>query len=60
MKADLYVMGVYKGEIEVGENSIVGLLAGGRVGEAMGKAKAMQEELNALCEEREEEGNADA
>ena len=59
MKADLYVMGVYKGEIEVGENSIVGLLASGRVGEAGGKVKAMQDELSALCEEREEEGNAD-
>ena len=59
MKADLYVMGVYKGEIDVGENSIVGLLASGRVGEAGGKVKAMHDELSALCEEREEEGNAD-
>ena len=43
----------------MGENSIVGLLASGRVGEAPGKVKAMRQELNALCEEREEEGNAD-
>lgn len=47
MKADLYVMGVYNGEIEVEENGIAGVLMTGRFGEAMGKAKAMWEKCNA-------------
>ncbi len=50
MKASLYVLGVYRGEIEVGDNSLVGLLARGMFGEGMAKANEMQAELNAICE----------
>ena len=50
MKANLYVLGVYRGEIEVGENSMVGLLTRGMFGEGMAKAAKMQAELDALCE----------
>ena len=56
MKASLYVLGVYRGEIEVGDNSLVGLLARGMFGEGMAKAVEMQEELDAICDECRSDG----
>ncbi len=49
MKARLYVCGVDRGEIEVGDNSIVGLLAQGLLSDAMTKVADLQEDVDNLC-----------
>ena len=49
MKANLFVCGVYQGEIEVGNDSIIGLLARMDYGGALQRITAMQEELNQLA-----------
>lgn len=49
MKARLYVCGIDRGEIEVGDDSIVGLLARGLLSDAMTKVADMQEDVENLC-----------
>ena len=58
MKAKLFVMGQYRGEIEVGENSIMGALARGAMGQAMRGVNALQEDLNRICSESGEDEQA--
>ena len=54
MKYDLYVMGVYRGQREISDASLVGLLASGRFAEATGKAQEMRADLDAIVAKREE------
>ena len=49
MRARLYVLGVDRGEIEVGDNSMVGLLARGLFSEGMAKAAELQGDMDRLC-----------
>jgi hypothetical protein len=48
MRCTLTVCGVDYGEIEVGENSLVALLARGKIAPAMRQIAAMQEEINSI------------
>ena len=48
MKAKLTICGVDQGEIEVGENSFVGLFARGEAGGAMSKLRELQATLTEL------------
>lgn len=50
MKARLYVLGVDRGEIEVGDNSMVGLLARGMFSDGMARANELQRDLDYLCD----------
>jgi hypothetical protein len=49
MKARLYVFGIDRGEIEVGDNSMVGLLARGMFSDGMAKAAELQRDMDSLC-----------
>ena len=49
MKVNKYVMGQYKGQIEVNPNSISGMLLRGDLGGAGRKTAEMQKELDKLC-----------
>lgn len=51
MKADLYVIGVYRGQVEVGENSLVGRLARLDFGGAMKRVSDMCDEMQELGRE---------
>jgi hypothetical protein len=47
MKADLYICGVHKGQIEVGENSIVALLMRGQLAEVGQQLDQLKAEIEA-------------
>ena len=46
MRARLYVCGIDRGEIEVGDNSIVGLLARGLLPDGMAKVAELQRDMD--------------
>ena len=48
MKATLTICGIDRGEIEIGENSFVALLARGEAGGAMSKLQELQDTLTEL------------
>ena len=49
MKVNKYVMGIYKGQIEVGSNSIIGMLLKGDLEGAGRQTAEMQKDLDELC-----------
>lgn len=50
MRARLYVLGVDRGEIEIGDNSMVGLFARGMISDGMARAADLQRDLDSLCD----------
>jgi len=58
MKAKLFILGQYRGEVTVGKQSIMGLLASGDWREAMARIREMQAELKELSEgeKKQDEG----
>lgn len=57
MKLDLFVMGIYRGQVEVGEASLVARLAHGDWQEAARVAGELQRALDELTGRREDNGS---
>lgn len=57
LEVDLYVMGVKIKTIKVGKNSIAGLVAQGKIKEAMQKTAEMKKEIDGIIKDKEGSSN---